>query len=171
MHRAIVPRLLTYVVLSAVLAGVIWVAGAVPVYLANQRLSLAELEASTLSDQIAKFPDEQKALAAVARLTAERQKLTDTEVLFAEFLDDATASTSKGVELTGFTGILPVDESAEIPEEYGLKLNPLCVADTGTVTATFVGENLDPAPGFLAKLEGVEVRDDNLRLSETVERL
>lgn len=155
-HRATVPRLISYIVVSAILAGVIWVAGAVPVYLANQRLSLAELEAATLSDQIAQYPDEQKALGAVARLTAERQKLTVGEILFAEFLDEIDGALPKGAEVTGYTGILPSKSEEPTPEEFGLDLNPLCIADTATITVTFDGKNLDSAPPFLSRLEKLE---------------
>ncbi len=156
LHRATVPKLLTYIVLSAVLAGAIWVAGAVPVYLANQRLSLAELEASTLSDQIAQYPDEQKSLSAVSRLTAERAKLTSSEILFADFLNKINDALPKGAVIVGYTGILPVKKDAQLPEEYGMDLDPLCTADTATVTVVFGGENLDPAPAFISRIESLK---------------
>lgn len=152
-HRRVVPRLALAVVLSAVVAAAIWAAGLLPIMQADQRLTLAEMESETLATQIGQYTDEQELIGTVNKITGERKQLAAGEVLFIELLDEIDRVRPSGSEIIGYTGRLFV-EGAEAPDEkFGMDLNPLCVSEIATLTITFQGEDLAPAPAFIAKLE------------------
>lgn len=152
-HRRVVPRLVLAVVLSAVVAAAIWAAGLLPIMQADQRLALAEMEFETLATQIGQYTDEQELIGTVNKITGERKQLAASEVLFIEMLDEVERVRPTGAEITTYTGKLFIEGAEPGGDEAGLDLNPLCVSQVATLTVTFSGEDLAPAPAFIAKLE------------------
>lgn len=157
LHERTMPKLLLAIVISAVVAGLIWAAGMYPVNLAKEKLAAADAESAELIAQIAAHSEEQQGLNAVNKLSAARSELTADEVLFAEVLEEIDLELPDDVVIEGFTGqiLTPGEEGAPNDEDFGLDLNPLCVADTATITVKFRGPDLGPAPDFARDLEAV----------------
>ena len=155
LHEQTMPKLLLAIVLSAALAGLIWAAGIFPVNLAQDRLASINAESADLVAQIAQHADEQETLSTVNKLDTARGELAADEVLFIEMLDEVEQATPAGVEIDEFSGQLGAPGTEGSPGGDALDLNPLCVADSATITVKFFGSDLGPAPEFARNLESV----------------
>ena len=154
-HRQTMPKLLLAIVLSAALAGAIWAAGFVPVFFANQRLAGVQADSADLTAQLAAFSEVQSSLNAVNSLSTERQNLAAGEVLFVELLDEINAVLPDGVTILRYTGLVATDDESADPGDLALDLNPLCVAESATLTVQSGGPDLGPQPTLIRALEGV----------------
>ncbi len=153
-HRQTLPRLLLAIVASAAVAALLWFSGLAQVMLASQRLVAATAEEADLTAQLAQFAEEQTLIGSVDTLTHERRTLSASEVLFIDVFDEIDGRLPGGVALIRFTGALAGEGAASSAGELaGLDLNPLCVPDVASVTATFNGPDLAQAPAFLRDLE------------------
>lgn len=155
LHDRTMPKLLLAIVLSAVVAGLIWAAGTLPVGAADAKLASAEADSQELIAQIAGHSDEQQTLSAVNKLSQAREQLTADEVLFIEVLDEIDDALPSGATIETYTGQLLAPGAEGASGDLGLDLNPLCVADTATITVKFAGDDLGPAPVFARNLEKV----------------
>lgn len=158
-HERMMPKLLLAIVLSAVVAGLIWAVGTLPVAAADARLADAEAESNELITQIAAHADTQQTLSVVNKLVNAREELTNGEILYIEVLDEIDDALPAGVTIEQYTGQL-VDPDADDSEsgaqaggEFSIDLNPLCVPENATITVMFVGDDLGPAPTFIRNLE------------------
>lgn len=155
-HQQTMPKLLLAIVLSAVLAALIWAGGMVPVLLANQRLAALQTESSELIAQLAAHADVQQSLNAVSNLSAERKSLAAEEVLFVPLLDEIDGVLPGDVSIVRYTGQLVSATQTELGSDgMAVDLNPLCTAESATLTVEFFGPDLGPAPAFIRGLEGV----------------
>lgn len=133
LHEQTLPKLLAALVVSGVVAGLIWAAGLVPVFLANQELAAAENESNRLLTEISGYTDVQQTLSTVGALSSERAQLTATEVLFMQLRDDISAQVPEGSSLTAFAaqlagGVAEADATAT--------QGSLCVPTGASVTVT-----------------------------------
>ncbi|MGK0721161.1 hypothetical protein [Leucobacter sp. W1478] len=110
-HEQTLPKLLLALVASGVVAGLIFVAGTIPVTLANQELAAVEAESQSLNVEIASFGKAQEMLAAVGGRSSDRLVITETEVLFMSLRDQLLAIVPEGSTIVRFAAALPGSEA------------------------------------------------------------
>lgn len=157
-HQETLPKLLLALIASAAVAGLIWAAGIVPVTLADNELRAAEARSAQLLEEIASYAEIGALVRDSGTLTAARAELTAREVLFAPLLDEAITKLVDGVSLVSFTGALAAADGSNAVLGSGggeVDLNPLCVADTATITVRLAFEDLGLSAAVLNNLGDV----------------
>lgn len=157
-HQETLPKLLLALVASAAVAGLIWAAGIIPVTFADNELRAAEARSAQLLEEIASYAEVGALVRDSGTLTAARAELTAREVLFAPLLDEAVTKLVEGVSIVSFTGALAAADgsNAVIGGSGGeVDLNPLCVANTATITARLAFDDLGLSAAVLDNLGDV----------------
>lgn len=133
LHEQTLPKLLTALVISGVVAAIIWAAGLVPVFFADQSLAAAENRSNQLLTEISSYAEVQQTVSAVGSLSGERERLTTTEVLFMQLRDEISARVPEGSAITAFAAEL-AGSAAEA--DAATTQDTLCVASGASVTVT-----------------------------------
>lgn len=150
-HEQTLPKLLLALVVSGVIAAVIWGVGMIPVMFAQQELAQVQSESAQLTSEIAGFADAQDRLQAVGSRSSDRQALTASEVLFMELRDEILARVPEGSAIVRFAAALPGvadDGSGAAPTATTSE----CVASGATVTITISS----PADGLARAAQVIE---------------
>lgn len=155
LHERTLPKLLLALVASAAVAALIWAAGLIPGFLAQQELAGAQAQQQQLSARIAEYEETQLMLQSVGSRESDRQVVTQTEVLFIELRDQLVASLPEGTGIVRFVATLPGTEA----DASGGAISEECVATgvTATVTvSTAAGDALEQAAQFIERARGIE---------------
>ncbi len=153
-HEKTLPKLLLALIASAAVAGLIWAAGMIPGFLAQQELDRAQAQQQELSAQIGEYEETQLMLQAVGSRESDRQIVTDGEVLFIELRDQLVAALPEGVGIVRYVATLPGSDAdaSDVAEPAD------CVATgvTTTVTvSTTAGDGLEQAAQFIERARGI----------------
>lgn len=132
-HERTLPKLLLALVASAIVAGLIWAAGMIPVLLADDELRRVQTESDQLAAKLDGYGETQRMLGWVKSRSADRQALTAREVLFIEVRDDIVSALPEGLSLVRFLGELP---SAETDAAGAIGMGEQCLATGATVLVT-----------------------------------
>lgn len=150
-HERTMPKLLFAIVASAVVAGLIWAAGLLPVQYANQRAADAATASQEALTELASFAELQGAQIGISLLSAERVELVRDEVLFMNVWDSVLTALPSDVSLSTFTAELAGAEGAA-----DTSLGGLCLNGIATFTFSVNAPDMVPAADLLDSLEGVE---------------
>lgn len=149
-HERTMPKILLLIVASAAVAGLIWVAGSIPVQQAEQRLSSLDAELNSLRQQVAGYSEVQQIQVGGRTLSGAREQLAAPEVLFMDFRKQVIGELPSGSVLSGFngylTGVLDAPESTD----------PLCETGAANVQLTVVSAGLVPAAALIERISKVE---------------
>src|SRR5690625_2859702 len=129
-HESVLPRLLIYTLLAAVVAAAVWLAGMVPVSNAEMRLAKAENRSEELVREIASYKHVQDALNSERTLGREIETLSENIVYFAPLRNEIVEHLPGEAELVGYSFSLHGSnpENIEMPTASGeLNLDPLCL--------------------------------------------
>lgn len=154
-HEKTLPKLLLALVASAAVAGLIWAAGMIPGFFAQQELDRAQAQQQELSTQIGEYEETQLKLQAVGSRESDRQVVTVPEVLFIELRDALVAALPEGVGIVRYIATLPGGEA----DSSGVAVATDCVATgvTATVTvSTVAGDGLEQASQFIERAQRIE---------------
>ncbi|MCB1273651.1 MAG: hypothetical protein KDB25_04550 [Leucobacter sp.] len=147
LHDRIMQRLLVGVFVSAILAGVIWAVGFIPVANAELRLSQADAETGELAIELQRLSDVQKSLDDLNGLKRIREALINREVLFSDLRDQLTTEMPADVELARFAGQM-LDSPVRLEGEGDIDTSTVCLAETAVLHVTTSSERLLPVSEF-----------------------
>lgn len=141
-HERAMPKLLLAVVISALVAGLLYVGGSLLVTVTNDRLAQAENESAALYEELASHAETQKFTENTELIDAQINSFATTEVHFSSQFAKVRAVLPEEVTLTVFTAFLA--EGAELDEtqlcEPGYAMATLEVmAPSLTSTAELIG--------------------------------
>lgn len=153
-HEETLPKLLIALIASAVVAGIIWAVGMVPVYFAQQESDRLAAESQALTAEIASYEEAQALLQAVGSRESDRRALTADEVFFAELRDEALDKLPGGTSFVRFITQLPgsAGDAAYMAE-------PECLATGAVATITIATADtapLDRAAEFIESVREID---------------
>lgn len=157
-HEATLPKLLLTLVASAVVAGLIWAGGMIPVFTAQQELSQANARSAALSAEMETYSEARDLLQGVGSRETDRQVLTADEVMFIDLRDEIAASLPDGTTLTTYEAALPGGDAATEGDLGGACL-PTGATATVTLAAPGDSDGLARAARFIdgvRNLDGFE---------------
>lgn len=146
-HERTMPKLLLAIVASAVVAGLLFLLGTLPVFLVNERLAEAEQESTALLEELASHSETQNFKQNSEAIAAQIVPLTQHEVHFSSEFAKVQSVLPEGASLAGLRGELTVDAAAE---------TSLCAPGTALITLTVLAPTLVTTADLISALQEVE---------------
>lgn len=152
-HRATLPKLAIALLASALIAAALWGVGAFSVMQAEAALAEVTAESAALQAEAERYGDAQLLLTEIGGRIADRETLTEPEVLFVELRDDLIRLLPDGSAMSGFAASLPGSDPAA---DAAAEPTAGCTGSGASVrlTLTTAGPaGLSAASQFLAAVE------------------
>lgn len=147
-HQETLPKLLLVLVSTAVIAGLVWFAGTIPVNLATARLKSVENESAELLAEIASYSDTQQVVSDVNNLSRLRTQVTTNEVLVMDLQDEISALLPSGASIAGFQAWNAAN--MESSDE-----NLLCPPGAANLVVSLSSDSLVPAAQLVETVSGI----------------
>lgn len=147
-HQETLPKLLLALVVTAVVAGLVWFAGTIPVNLASSRLQAVENESNELLAEISSYSETQQAVNGVRNLSNLRTQVTANEILVIDLQDEIANLLPDGASITGFRVWNMTNAEASEPDL-------LCPPGAGELELKIAGSSLVPASQLVEAVSGI----------------
>lgn len=152
-HEETLPKLLLVLVVAAVLAGLIWFVGTIPINQANARFNALEQESSDLLVELANYSEVQRAINDIRQLGSLRADVSDSEVLVMSLLDEITEVVPGGATVIEYA-VVTADHT-ESGDGTVLPETMLCGGGVAKLTVKVASDELIPPADLVESVSGI----------------